>query len=293
MMLLFAMAAAAVGACLPVTGPVITGSDIAGVVAGYVPSTSSAAVFGYSPTPGVRRVVHPSELQWFLRDQHFTGAMPVNDICFERPTMQLTDQAVKKAMQSTLGQDAHIELLELSHFPVPVGQIVFERNGLGTPPMALWHGNVEYDGGAKKFPIWARVKISVKLQRIVATEDLRPGKAIGPDQVNIITVEDFPGTHVTPSALSKVIGAMPKRFINANTPVWEDAIEPPNQVLKGDRVFVTVSSGMARLAFEAEAENSGRLGDVIAFKNPESGKVFRARVIGPDQASVQTTGLSR
>ena len=79
--------------------------------------------------------------------------------------------------------------------------------------------------------------------------------------------------------------------IAANSPIWSDSIEPPNEVTKGDRVIVTVSSGLARLSFDAEAQNSGRRGDFISFKNPDSGKLFRARVEGPDQAIVMTPSI--
>jgi flagella basal body P-ring formation protein FlgA len=125
---------------------------------------------------------------------------------------------------------------------------------------------------------------------MVALEDLRPGVPIRPEQVAIQSLEGFPDARVTPSDLAKVTGALPRRFINANTPVWEDSIDPPNLITKGDRVSVTVNSGLARLSFDADAESSGRLGEMVSFKNPDSGRFFRARVDGPDEASVDTPG---
>jgi flagella basal body P-ring formation protein FlgA len=277
-------------ACLPVAGPNITAQEIAAAVPGFTPSEATI-FFSYAPTPGVQRVVHPAELQQFLMHQQFTGTIPTHDVCFERPTTVLTEGVLKKAMQDVLGTGAHIELVDWSRFPAPPGQLVFPRSDLGTPPIALWRGYVQYDG-TKKFPIWARVKLSVRVTRIVAAEDLRPGVPIRAAQVILQASEDFPGPRITASDIAMVVGAIPRRFINANSPVWETSIDPPNEVTKGDRVSVTVHSGLARLTFDAEAESSGRRGDVLPFKNPESGKLFRARVDGPGTAALETHTLT-
>jgi flagella basal body P-ring formation protein FlgA len=282
MMLLAVLAAA----CLPLAGPNIAAQDIARAVPGFVPP-DSAAVFGYSPTPGVQRTVHPAELQQFLMRQHFTGAMPVSDVCFERPTAVIAEAAAKSAMLSALGTDARIDIVELSRFPAPPGELVFPREDIGAPPVALWRGYVRYDGD-KKFPVWARVKITVRATHIMTLEDLRPGVPIKASQVAIQTVEEFPTKRSTPNNIAQIEGALPKRFINANTPLWSDSFDPPNAVTKGDRVNVMVRSGLAQLSLDAEAEASGRAGDFVSFKNPESGKLFRARVDGPGRATVST-----
>lgn len=285
MMLLSLLAAAA---CLPVSGPTITAKDVAAAVPGYV-ARDGAPAFGFAPTPGVVRSVHATELRQYLDREQYQGPVPTGNVCYARPMAVLSEAAVKSAMQSVLGADAKIDVVELSRFPAPLGTPVFDRRDIGNPPIAFWRGYVPYDGD-KKFPVWARVKLSVHTTRLIALEDLRPGAPIRPEQVDIETAEDFPASHVTPASVNQVIGALPRRFINAHTPVWEDAIDPPNQITKGDRVNVTVHSGRARLSFDAEAETSGRSGEMVSFKNPESGKVFRARVAGPDQAMIETPG---
>ena len=280
------LAALLAAACLPVSGPNITAKDISAAVPGFAPVEATAS-FGYSPSPGVQRVVHPGELQRFLTQQGYTGAMPMEDVCFARPTKVLSEAAVVQAMQTALGGGAHIEVVELSRFPAPDGEIVFPREDIGAPPVALWHGYVRYDKD-KKFPVWARVKVTMRTTRVMAVEDLRPGAPIKPYQVALETVEDFPGRRTTPASVDKVDGALPRRYIAANTPVWTDSFDPPNAVTKGDRVSVMVTSGNAHLMLDAEAEMSGRLGDVVSFKNPESGRVFRARIEGPGKATLNT-----
>jgi hypothetical protein len=60
----------------------------------------------------------------------------------------------------------------------------------------------------------------------------------------------------------------------------------PREVKAGDRVGVIVRMGAARLSLEALAETSGRMGERITLKNPESGRRFSAVVTGPGQARV-------
>jgi flagella basal body P-ring formation protein FlgA len=57
-------------------------------------------------------------------------------------------------------------------------------------------------------------------------------------------------------------------------------------VERGDKIAIEVSSGGARLTFDAMAESSGHAGDSIMVRNPESGRLFRAKVEGKGRASV-------
>jgi flagella basal body P-ring formation protein FlgA len=287
MMLLAFLAAA----CFPVAGPNITARDLAKALPAFTPADPGAAI-AYAPTPGVIRILHPAEVRQLTTRFNYDGALPTEDICFERPVAPLSPDAVLKAMHEALGADAHIDLVEVSRFPAPPGEIVFRREDIGTPPIALWHGYVLYDGD-KKFPIWARVKVSVETVRVVALEELRPGIPIKASQVTLQKTEEFPQRRATPASVAQLEGAVPRRFISANSPIYADAIEPANDITKGDRVSVTVHSGLAQLAFDAEAESSGRRGDFISFKNPESGKLFRARVEGPGKAWVETPSIKQ
>jgi flagella basal body P-ring formation protein FlgA len=63
------------------------------------------------------------------------------------------------------------------------------------------------------------------------------------------------------------------------------------EIVKGDRVTVSVHSGLFSLTVNADATTSGRRGDDIWVKNSHSGKLFRARIEGPDVASIQVDPL--
>ena len=283
------LAVAVVSACLSVAGPNITAREIAKAVPAFTPTDPDLAV-GYAPSPGVDRVMHPGELKQILTRLNFDGPVPLEDVCFTRPVAVLSTAAIAVAMHRTLGPEAHIDILEISRFPAPAGELVFPREYIGAPPEAVWRGYVLYDGD-KKFPVWARVKLSVQTRRVIALEELKPGVPIKASQVAIEKVEEFPQRRVTPSSIHQVEGAMPRRFIAASSPIWTDAIDPPNDIAKGDRVTVVITSGLAKLSFDAEAQNAGRRGDLVSFKNPDSGRSFRARVEGPGKAGVESPSI--
>jgi len=128
---------------------------------------------------------------------------------------------------------------------------------------------------------------------VVALEPLAPGKPVGMDQVRLETSDDFPLRNDAARSLDEVIGRIPRRAVRAGLPVLRSDLADAFQVERGDTVEVTAVSGAAQLELEAQAEASGRQGDVISLRNLRSGKVFRARIEGKDRAivMVRATGL--
>ncbi len=58
-------------------------------------------------------------------------------------------------------------------------------------------------------------------------------------------------------------------------------------VQRGERVAVEVLSGSALLRFLADAETSGHVGDSVLIRNPETGKLFQAKVEAKGKVMVQ------
>jgi flagella basal body P-ring formation protein FlgA len=288
--ILFALAFAALSAraaCIAVAGERVTAADLA-QGAPVFSSLPADTDLGYAPVPGARRYYHGAELNRLALRYNLAmdGAV---EICIERAMEPLAPERVIAAMRQALGiPSIRIEIVELSRYPVPRGDIEFTRASL--PPSAaapvLWRGFVRY-GSQHRFALWARVKVTVPSTRIVAIQNLPAGRRIEASQVRIEPTETFPSTQPAPS-LDQVLSLVPRRSITAGAVLTQNLLDTPREVERGDVVAVEVHSGGARLALEGRAQNSGRRGDAIPIRNLDSGKSFSARVAGKDRVVLTT-----
>ncbi|HKW98411.1 MAG TPA: flagellar basal body P-ring formation chaperone FlgA [Bryobacteraceae bacterium] len=275
--------APAAGSCIAIESDRILASHLAEAIPAFaaVPPETQIA---YAPVPGVRRFFHASELERLAL--RYNVALPKGasrELCIERAVEPLRPQAVMDAMRKSLGaQDAHIEILDLSRFPVPRGEIEFERSALpaaaSSDGLAVWRGAVHYAGN-HRFAIWARVKVRIPSKRIVAVEDLRSGKPVTAAQVKLQDCEFYPSPKLEQPSLDQVIGRVPRSPIAAGAVVDPALFDAPKEVANGDIVSVEVQSGATKLALEGRAQSSGSRGQIIPIRNLATGKSFSARVV--------------
>jgi flagella basal body P-ring formation protein FlgA len=289
------VARAVPGACLPAEHDPITARDLAAALPAFArldPETPIAA----APGPGVRRIFRPLELNSIARN-HRLELSATGDLCFELPLEPLDPARVWKAMQAALPYpDARIEIVETSLYPVPRGRIEFRREDLGAPALpdspapVAWRGNIVY-GANQHFAIWAHVVVTARLTRLVAAEAIRAGTVIDANQIRVESSRGFPASPDLATSVDQVAGRVAIRNIDAGAQIRLNQIDRPKDVKRGDIVAVEVRSGAARLALTAKSESDGRVGDLIAVRNPRSNKIFQARVDGKDKASVDAAGF--
>ncbi len=287
-----ALSERAAGACIAVAADRVTAHDLAQDAAVFSSLPGDTDV-GYAPVPGARRYYHAAELRR-LALRYNLAAESLNEICVERAMEPLVPERVIEAMRQALGNpDARVEIVELSRYPVPRGDIEFTRASLppGGATSVLWRGFVRY-GSQHRFAIWARVKVAVRSTRIVATQNLSAGHRIEASQVRVEPGETFPSSQPAPS-MDQVLGLVPRRSITAGAVLTQNLLDTPKEVERGDVVAVEVHSGGARLALEGRAQNSGRRGDAIPIRNLATGKSFSARVAGKDRVVLTTDLPSR
>lgn len=284
------------GPCEMIANDRILGEDLAKALPGFSKMRGDAVV-SYSPAPGARRVFTSVELRR-IGAPYGVDVAPDAEACFEWRLQTLTDDAVRAAIRDSLqSPDARIDVLAISGNQAPAGKISFPLSGLlastitGPETPVTWRGEVLYHG-SRKFSIWARVKISATMTRVVATQSILPGQTVAPDQVRIETYDDFPLRNDIARNLEEVIGRMPRRPLRTGLPVFRADLIEPFQVQRGDLVDVTAISGAAQLRMPALAETQGRQGDMITLKNAQSGKTFRARIEGKDKALVMAWPFS-
>src|ERR1700693_1689181 len=283
------------GPCEMINADQISGADLARALPAFS-SIPRDAVLGYSPAPGGRRVFTFPELEGIAK-KYSIIAPKDSKACFEWALQPLNEDAVRAAIRESLqAPEARVEVLTMSKAQAPRGKLVFPLTGLsastGIDPSTpvTWRGEVSYRS-SHKFAVWARVRVSATMTRVVATEMILPGHAVLAKQGRLETYDDFPLRSDIARNLEEVIGRVPRRAIRAELPVFRTDLAEPYQVQRGEMVQVTAIAGAAELTMEALAQNSGRQGDTIYLKNQRSGKIFLARIEGKDKALVVVSPL--
>jgi len=272
--------------CVAVDGDRITAGDLARAIPAFS-SVPGDTEIGYSPIPGVRRYFYFPELHR-LALQYNVDLPPGAQACIERLMETLHAESVMEAMRKALDEpEAHIEILELSKFPVPHGDLEFDRSNLpvGIDGPVVWRGVVRYAGG-RRFGVWASVKLRIHGVRVVATENLAAGKTIHAGQVKLEPAEVYPMPRTAALTLQGVIGNSLRIPVPAGGVIAPGMVDAPKEVERGDVVQVEVQSGAALLKLEATAESAGRHGEPIRVHTLVNGRSFSARVAGKDRVVV-------
>jgi flagella basal body P-ring formation protein FlgA len=282
--------------CKPVEGDQIQGKDLAAALPAFR-AIPPEFVLANSPAPGSIRTFHTPELLSLAR-QYSIQLETSAEVCFAWAMQPFKREALLEAMSNSLQvAGARIDIVEMTTSLKPPGRIEFARDRLGTPSSTdsrtpvLWRGDVIY-GNDHRYPIWARVRITVHCDKLLAAEALKPGRAIEASQIRTESGECFPTLKGTVLTVSHVVGLLPTRPIMAGAELRPEWLKPPDDITRGDLIQVEVQSGSARLTFTGKAESGGRSGDMIAVRNPDSNRIFQARVSGKDKAFV-LAGLSK
>jgi flagella basal body P-ring formation protein FlgA len=270
------LAAFALSGCLAVSA----GSDriLAGDLAARFPEWAAVppeTPLALAPAPGVQRVLRVPELRR-LAERWSLSPVPGREICVTRPVAVFTAPRLLAAMQKEFPA-GHIELLDFSRQPAPEGALAFPLSGLRQGPAGgYWSGYVTY-GGNRRFTLWARVKVTAAVARVVAAQDLKPGSPLDAALLRMETREEIPAAGFA-IAVEEVAGKVPRRAIARGTALRAEWLEPAKVVLRGETVRVEAVRGGARLELECVAEASGAIGDTIPILNPVSQRRFPARV---------------
>jgi flagella basal body P-ring formation protein FlgA len=289
-LILFVAVTALHARCLPVEGDRILARDVAALIPEFS-KIPAEEVIGLAPLPTVRRVMSGGELVRVARKFGFSIAAPV-DVCFESPTEVLTSGKVLEQVRASIAMDGvQIELIEFSRYPVPVGILSFPRSGLNVHPLltgksiVFWRGKVTY-AGTRSFSVWARVRMSVTREMLVASETIRAGAVVTEEQVRVEAVNQFPFDNQTAVLAADVVGQVARRTITAGQIVMANSLAPAKEVIRGAEVAVVVRTSGAQLSLPARAESSGAVGETVSLKNPVNGRTFQGVVNGKNQVTV-------
>lgn len=291
---MMALTIAAVAGCIAVAGDRILARDMTQAWPAFAAVPEETAL-GYAPAPGARRLYGAAELARTAARFGIAAAAP-GAVCFERPMRPLEATHVLAAMRAALRvPEARIEIVELSRYPVPDGELVFPRAGLRAPGRGaaagaglLWNGHVIH-GGGRRFSVWARVTVRAPVRRVRAAVPLPAGETLRPEQLRVEESEGFPGLRHEAESFEQVVGRRLRRTLPAGSALPLALLTAVHEVERGDEVRVTVA-GPARLEFIGRAESSGAAGEMVTVRNPASRRTFSARVAGKGAVEVGTGG---
>ncbi len=289
-LLVFMVTAALHGACLMVESDHILARDVAPAIAEFsrIPAEE---VIGLAPLPAVRRIMSGGELVRIAARFGLVIAAPI-DVCFEYPTEILTREKVVENLTRSLDvPEAEMELIDFSRYPVPHGELSFPRSGLNVHPLltersiVFWRGKVTY-GGMKSVSVWARVRMSVMRERLVAAETIPAGSVVTEQQVRMQPVKQFPLDTQPPVPADAVVGRVAKRTAAAGQVLAATSFALPKEVIRGAEVSVLVKADGTQLSIPALAQSSGAIGETVSLKNPVNGRSFRGVVDGKNRVLV-------
>jgi flagella basal body P-ring formation protein FlgA len=278
----------AVSACLAISpgSDRILIRDLAGAFPGLESVAPDLAV-ALAPAPGVERVFRLPELRR-LAARFNLPVSPASEVCVARPVSPPDPALFLAAMRKELPQAA-IEIEDYSRQPLPAGDLTFPAASLRHAPReTLWIGYVRY-AGDRRFTVWARIKLSIAVERVVAAADLAPNRPIDATQLRLETRDESFAAGVIPKSIDEVAGKWPRVAIRAGSSIRAVELQVPPDVVRGETVHVAARDGGALVSLEARAEASGSRGDMIPVSNPASHRRFRARVEGSGRVSVDSS----
>lgn len=290
MLLAVAFTISASAACLPVTGDRILASDLARADQRFAALPATLQI-GYTPVPGMNRTFAALELKQIA---HANGIAWSNntEVCFELPMHAPTETEFTDSMRRSLPPSAELHLVEIGHAAIPAGKIEFPLTGLEPPNTEnaqLWRGFVQYTE-TRRLPVWARVKVTVTRAAVVPAKDLAPGVPIEAASLRLETISGPLARESSASRIEDVAGRVVRRSVRAGSEIPLSVLEDAPVVRRGDLVRVEVRSGSAVLHFDAVAESNARAGEFADLRNPESGRIFRARAEAESKAVVIVAG---
>jgi flagella basal body P-ring formation protein FlgA len=281
------------GECLPVSGDRILGRDLVAAVP-QLAGLPADAVIAYTPAPGTGRSFTGVDLARIAVANGIpAGTFP--DACFQIPLRDLSSVEVEAAMRRSLPEGAEIQMVERSSGSVPDGAVVFPLGSLEPPSGIgigrLWRGYVQY-AATRRVAVWAKVNVTFRARLVIPVRDLAVGVAVGGDDVQVAQWKGPVLRDQFAVRMDEVLGKVPKRPVKAGTPVPIAWLEEAKTVRRGESVMVEVVCGSAKLLLSAVAERDGRTGDTLEFRNPTSGRTFRAHVQGSRAVLVLGSGDS-
>lgn len=141
-------------------------------------------------------------------------------------------------------------------------------------------------GGQEHGRVTVTAEVSVFAQVVTAARALRPDDVLEPDDVTVMPVRLRTARHDFVEDADQAVGKRVIKPVPAGAPIRASALTEPYSVKKGDRVTIEVKRGGLTIQTAGVTKSAGKIGQIVAVTNQDSGREIRARVAGPGLVQV-------
>ncbi|MBT4761843.1 MAG: flagellar basal body P-ring formation protein FlgA [Bdellovibrionaceae bacterium] len=247
---------------------------------------------GNVPELGERRIFKRQHLSEIIRKKaefkNYTIIIPKETLAF-RAHSRLTGPSVSKQFVKKWQNDCVPCKIEITNLVLPdVTQLVSWKIGdLKSLPRGSFNLPILVTTlNHKSRSFWVSGKVKVRKVVPVLLRQISFGQRLQPYDVKM---KEMDVTYLSKNNLSleDVLGKKLTRSHRANEVLERNNIYRERALKRGEIVRVKVGSSMWEISIDAQAEQSGYIGELVKMKNLQSGKMFSARVLGNGEAIVE------
>lgn len=253
-----------------------------------------------APEPGEKTVLSAETIQSYFFQNHaqmegcsWGGA---DRVAVERVGITIDPAAIRHALEQFIHEkqnllpQAKIRFKNLSlplPFVLPKGQLQVEV--VPSDPDILHSRRFtlifRVDGRVEK-----NIAVGAELEAIapvvVAAGDLRRGRILGPQDVNLVK-RDLSSLHDPCFSLKNVIGKKLQRSVRLGRPLHSRDVVAPAVVHRGQMVTITARKGALCITAQGVARQDGAQGAMIKVLNSASRKEILCQVSAPGRVKVE------
>lgn len=137
-----------------------------------------------------------------------------------------------------------------------------------------------------RWRLFVPAQVSLFQQVLVVTRPLGRHSVIRPDDLTMLERDVGLLGNAYMTDPQQVSGMRLRRQVSADSVLAPNMLEQDEVIKRGDKVVISAANTQVSVRMSGEALESGNTGNQISVRNARSGRVVKARVLGPGQVEV-------
>jgi flagella basal body P-ring formation protein FlgA len=208
-------------------------------------------------------------------------------LCAGAPILKAAEREAPAAIRAAIAAALRTRLADLKGATAEVGAIdprlrlpACPALDVGLPQTGAPAMTARVACASPQWTIYVPIRLHAWIKAVVAATNLAPNTALTAGDLARGRVDMFasPGGLMTDRARAQ--GRVLQVGLMAGAPILKSFLKVPLVVHRGEKVLLSLTDGTMSIRDTAVALGDGRVGDSIAVRNPESGKIVQATVAG-------------